>query len=609
MSLNALLQVAIFLSLIVVLTRPVGMFLTTILEGRRTFLHHVLRPLEVATYRIVGVNEAAEQRWTQYAGSLLAFSLVNFSVVYLIQRLQGVLPLNPQALPSSIISPDRAFNTAVSFVTNTNLQSYAGESTLSYLVQMGALAVQNFASAAAGIALAAALIRGFVRQRVNSLGSFWVDITRATIYFLLPLCLCIALFFCSQGVIQNLHPSTAVKTIEGHLQTIAQGPVASQEAIKLLGTGGGGFFKANSAHPLENPTPLSNLVHMILVFLIPSGLTYMLGQMLGDPRKGWTLFWACAGVFMLAAFVSHWFEQSGNPILASIGLDNRPSISQCGGNMEGKETRFGIAGSTFSSVANTHVSCGAANSIVGSFTPLSQLMLLLNLQAGQLKLGGAGAGMFGLILHVVLAAFIGALLAGAFPEYGGKLIEQKEMKLVMLALIAVAFSTFVFSAASATVLLHPEGARGNGQQSGSNGSVHPVSTSHTDRRSVHRFTQNLYAYTSATGNSGSALTGSTVNSPWFNVTLGLAMLIGRFLFLIPMLACAGSLAMKRKATRSSGALCTHGFRFALLLVFTTVITGSLVFFPALLVGPILEHLLVSHGLFSMFLFSLVGSIS
>ncbi len=432
MTTNGVLQIIIFFLVIFALAKPMGLFMAKLFEGGRTFLHPLLRSLETLSYKLIGVKEDAEQRWTQYAAALLAFSLFSFLFVYLLQRFQGILPLNPQGFTGKMVSPDLAFNTAMSFVTNTNWQAYSGESTLSYFVQMAALTVQNFASAAAGIAVAIAVIRGFARQQTNSLGNFWVDVTRAVLYILLPLSIVIALLFCAQGVIQNFHPYTVVKTVEGAKQVIAQGPVASQEAIKMLGTNGGGFFGANSAHPFENPTPLTNFIQLIAIFLIPAGLTYTFGVLVGDRRQGWAIFAACSVMFLVGAFACYWAEAKGNPILEKTGLASSATAIQPGGNMEGKETRFGIAASALFATVTTDASCGAVNGMHDSFTPLGGLVPLFNIQTGEVIFGGVGAGLYGILLYAILAVFIAGLMVGRTPEYIGKKIEGKEVKMAML---------------------------------------------------------------------------------------------------------------------------------------------------------------------------------
>jgi potassium-transporting ATPase potassium-binding subunit len=603
MTTNGVLQIVVYFLIILALTKPLGAFMAKLFEGKRTFLHPILRPLETLTYKLVGVNEQTEQRWTQYTASLLAFSIFSFLFVYLLQRLQGALPLNPQGFNAALVPPDLAFNTAVSFVTNTNWQAYFGESTLSYLVQMAGLTVQNFASAAAGIAIAIAVTRGFSRQQINSIGNFWVDLTRATLYILLPLSLFAALVLCSQGVIQNLHPYTVAKTLEGAKQIIAQGPVASQEAIKMIGTNGGGFFNANSAHPFENPTPLTNLLQMVMIFIIPAGLTYTFGAMVGDRRQGWAIFSACSVMFLAGAFACYWAEQRGNPGFAKLGVETRATALQTGGNMEGKETRFGIAASALFTTITTDASCGAVNNAHDSLTPLGGLVPLFNIQTGEVIFGGVGAGLYGILLYAIVAVFISGLMVGRTPEYIGKKIEQKEVKMAMIALIATAFSILVL-AASTSVIPFPaptKDAKGQpvAQSYWNSGGPAAANVANTG---PHGFSEILYAYSSATGNNGSALAGITVNTPWYDLTLGIAMLTGRFLFLIPLLAAAGSLARKKKIPATSGTLPTHGPLFVTLLVGTVILVGALTFFPALALGPIVEHYLMQDGkLFSLLL--------
>jgi K+-transporting ATPase ATPase A chain len=586
------LQIGIYFALILICAKPLGAFMARVFEGQRTFLHPVLRWLEVLTYKAAGVREGVEQRWTQYAASLLSFSIFGFILVYLLQRMQGILPFNPQHFGAGNVSPDLAFNTAISFVTNTNWQSYSGESTLSYFVQMAALTVQNFASAAAGIAIAVALIRGFARQERRTIGNFWVDVTRATVYVLLPLSIVAALIFVSQGVVQNLSSYTDVATIEGAKQTIAQGPVASQEAIKQLGTNGGGFFGANAAHPFENPTPLSNLLSMFLIFLIPGALTYTFGKMVGDTRQGWAIFGAFSVMFLIGVFVCYASEQNGNPLLAKLGLQTAATSGQSGGNMEGKEVRFGITNSALYATVTTDASCGAVNSMHDSFTPIGGLVPMFNIMTGEVIFGGVGAGLYGILLYCILAVFIAGLMVGRTPEYLGKKIEQKEVKMAMLAVIATAFSILVFSALS-TVISFPVKSYWNPPG---------AAIANMTNSGPHGFGEILYAYVSGTGNNGSAFAGLNTNTPWYNLTLGLAMAIGRFLFLLPLLAAAGSLAGKKKVAATAGTFPTHGPLFVALLVGTVLIVGALTFFPALSLGPIVEHFLMQGGkLFSMIL--------
>jgi len=585
-------QILFFFVLILAITKPLGLFMARVFEGERTFLHPLLRPLERVIYRLGGIREDVEQHWTGYAGALLAFSIAKFVFTYLIQRLQGFLPLNPQGFGTvhapqgaTALTPDLAFNTAVSFVTNTNWQAYGGETTLSYFVQMAALTVQNFTSAAAGIAIAIALVRGFSRQEKKTIGNFWVDMTRATVYILLPLSLVAALLFASQGVIQNWDPYTPVTTVEGASQTIAQGPVASQEAIKQLGTNGGGFFNTNSAHPFENPTPASEMLQILLIFLIPAGLTYTFGHMVRDPRQGWALFAAMSIMFLIGVFVAYGAEQSGNPLLAKLGIESAATDTQPGGNMEGKETRFGIVQSALFATVTTDASCGAVNSMHDSFTPLGGLVPLFNIQTGEVIFGGVGAGLYGILLYAILAVFIAGLMVGRTPEYVGKKIEQKEVKMAMLALIATALSILVFTGLSSVITFAKD----------SYWNAQGPAIANLNNAGPHGFAELLYAYSSATGNNGSAFAGITVNTPWYDLTLGLAMLIGRFLFLLPLLAAAGSLAAKKRVPVTSGTLPTHGGLFVGLLVGTVVIVGALTFFPALSLGPIVEHFLMHQG--------------
>ncbi len=593
MTANGVLQISIYFLLLLTLTKPIGAYMHRVFAGEKTFLHPLLRPVERLCYVIGGVKETVEQRWTQYAGSLLSFSLFSFLVLYLLQRLQGLLPLNPAGFSTghapagaTAMTPDLAFNTAVSFMTNTNWQNYAGETTVSYLVQMAGLTVQNFVSAAAGIAIAIALIRGFARQQSNSIGNFWVDLVRGTVYILLPIGLVAALLLSSQGVIQNLNPYTQVTTLEGKAQTIAQGPVASQEAIKMLGTNGGGFFNGNSSHPFENPTPLTNLLQMLLIFVIPAGLTYTFGQMVGDSRQGWAVFAAMSVLFLVGAFVAYGAEQSGNPILAKLGLESAPSPMQPGGNMEGKEVRFGIAATALFATITTGASCGAVIGMHDSFTPLGGLVPLFNMQVGEVVFGGVGAGFYGMLLFAILAVFIAGLMVGRTPEYLGKKIEGKEVKMAMLALIATSTAILVFSGIS-TVMQFPKDAYWNGSYGAATGNL--------NNGGPHGFSEILYAYTSGAANNGSAFAGLSGNTPWYNLTIGIAMLMGRFLIIIPMLAAAGSLAAKKRIPVTSGTLPTHGPLFVGLLVGTVVIVGALTFFPALSLGPIVEHFLMLEG--------------
>ena len=570
--------------------KPLGAFMTKVFEGKRTFLHPVLRWLEVLTYKAAGVQEDVEQRWTQYTASLLAFSIFGFLLVYLLQRTQAYLPFNPQNFGTPNVSPDLAFNTAVSFLTNTNWQAYSGESTLSYFVQMAALTVQNFVSAAAGLAIAIAVIRGFARHEMRTLGNFWVDLVRGTLYVLLPISFVAALFLCSQGVIQNLKPNTTVTTVEGAKQIITQGPVASQEAIKELGTNGGGFFGANSAHPFENPSPITNLFEMWLILVIPAALTYTFGKMVGDTRQGWAIFAAFTVMFLVGVFVCYGFEQAGNPNLAKLGIQTSATSTQAGGNMEGKEVRFGVANSALFTVVTTDTSCGAVNNQHDSLLPIAGLVPLLNMMTDIVVFGGVGAGMYGILIYCIIAVFIAGLMVGRTPEYLGKKLEQKEVKMAMLAIIVTSACILVFSALSTQAVF---AAKGYWNPPG-------AAIANMNNGGPHGLSEILYAYTSGTGNNGSAFGGLSVNTPWYNLSIGVGMLIGRFLFLIPILAAAGSLAAKKKVPVTSGTFPTHGPLFVGLLVGTVVIIAVLTYFPAVSLGPIVEHYLMQSGrLFSL----------
>jgi K+-transporting ATPase ATPase A chain len=587
-----IIQIAVFFAFILVCTKPLGAYMARVFEGQRTFMHPLLRWLEVLTYKVAGVQEDVEQRWTSYAASVLSFSFFGFLLVYFIQRVQGYLPLNPQNFGTPNVTPDLAFNTATSFLTNTNWQSYSGESALSYFVQMAALTVQNFVSAAAGLAIAIAVVRGFARHEAKTLGNFWVDMTRGTLYVLLPISIVAALFLCSQGVIQNLKPYAVVNTVEGAKQTIAQGPVASQEAIKMLGTNGGGFFGANSAHPFENPSPLTNFVEMFLLLTIAAALTYTFGRMIGDTRQGWAIFAAFTVMFLIGVFVCYGFEQAGNPILAKLGLETTASSGQAGGNMEGKEVRFGVVNSTLFATVTTDTSCGAVNSMHDSFLPIAGLVPLLNMMTDIVIFGGVGAGLYGILIYCIIAVFIAGLMVGRTPEYLGKKLEQKEVKMAMLAIIATSACILVFSAITTQANFTPKGYW----------NPPGAAVANTNNNGPHGLSEVIYSYTSATGNNGSAFGGINANTPWYNFTLGLAMLIGRFLFLIPILAAAGSLAAKKKVPVTSGTFPTHGPLFVGLLVGTVVIIAVLTYFPAVSLGPVVEHYLMHGGkLFSAML--------
>ncbi len=567
-----LVQILLFIGILVALTKPLGAYMARVFEGEPTWLRPLLSPLERAIYRLSGVDPSAEQRWTGYAAAALLFSLAGMVLLYALQRLQGFLPLNPQGFGP--VAPDLAFNTAASFTTNTNWQAYAGESTMSYLTQMAGLAVQNFVSAATGIAVAVAFIRGLARRSANAIGNFWVDLVRATLYVLLPISVVVALFFVWQGIPQNLSPYVRATTLEGRPQVIALGPVASQEVIKLLGTNGGGFFNANSAHPYENPTPLTNLIEPLLIFAIPAGLTYTFGRMVGDTRQGWAI-WAAMAVFFVAGLaVALPVEQGGNPLLTQLGVDQSVSGHQAGGNLEGKEVRFGIVASVLFAVVTTAAACGAVNAMHDSLLPLTGGVTLFNMQLGEVIFGGVGSGLYGMLIFAILAVFIAGLMVGRTPEYLGKKIERFEMKMAMLFVLAAAASILVFTAW---------------------GSVADDGTSSILNPGPHGFSEILYAYSSGTGNNGSAFAGLSANTPFYNVTVGLAMLIGRFLVMVPALAIAGSLARKPRVAPSLGTMPTHTPLFVGLLVVTVLIVGALNFFPALALGPIVEQLLLGAG--------------
>jgi K+-transporting ATPase ATPase A chain len=572
MTVNGWLQVALYCVLLVLLTKPLGGYMTRVFAGERTPLSPVLRPLERGLYRLSGVDEAQDQHWVTYAIAMLAFSFAGFVVLYALQRLQAVLPLNPQHLDA--VSPDLAFNTSVSFVTNTNWQSYVPETTLSYLVEMAGLTVHNFVSAATGIALALALIRGFSRRSAKSVGNFWVDMTRCVLYILLPVCIVVGLVMVWQGVPQNLSAYTDATTLEGGKQLIAQGPVASQEVIKMLGTNGGGFFNANSAHPFENPTAISNLIQILLIFSIGAALTNVFGRMVGDQRQGWAIFAVMGVLFLVGTTVAYSSEAAGNPLFAHLPIDQTASALQSGGNMEGKEVRFGIANSALFTTITTDASCGAVNNMHDSLTPLAGMVPMVNIMLGEIIFGGVGSGLYGMLLFVIVAMFVAGLMVGRTPEYLGKKLEAKEVKMAMLGILILPLSMLGFAAVA--VVIAP-------------------GTSALANAGPHGFSEALYAYVSATGNNGSAFAGLSANTPFWNSTLGLAMFIGRFLMIIPMLAIAGSLAAKKIVPISAGTFPTNGGLFVGLVVGVILITGGLTFLPSLALGPIVEHLSMHAG--------------
>jgi K+-transporting ATPase ATPase A chain len=569
---NAVIQIGLFLALVTALSVPLGLYMARVFTSQPTFMDPVMRPLERLIYRLCGVHPGNEQTWVEYAIAMLLFSSVGMILLYAIQRLQLLLPLNPQAM--SAVAPDLAFNTAASFTTNTNWQAYGGESTMSYFTQMAGLAFHNFVSAAAGIAVAIAVIRGFVRRSAKTIGNFWVDLTRATLWILLPISIVFAVVLIWQGVPENFSPYTHVKAIQGADQIIAQGPVASQEIIKELGTNGGGFFNTNSAHPYENPTPLSNLIEMLAIFVIGAGLTHTFGKMADNRRQGWALFGVMAILFLMGVAPAVWSEQKGNPQFTTMGINQAATATQSGGNMEGKEVRFGIVNSALWATVTTDTSCGAVNSMHDSFTPLGGLIPLLNMQIGEIIFGGVGSGLYGMLVMAVLAVFIAGLMVGRTPEYLGKKIEAREMKLAML-FILIFPAVILLPAAIAMVT-----------KSGLAGISNP---------GPHGFSQVLYAYTEASANNGSAFGGLNANTFFYNTTLAVVMLFGRFLMKVPVLALAGSLAAKRTVPTSAGTFPTDGAIFVTLLIGVILIVAALTFFPADALGPIVEHLSMLAG--------------
>jgi K+-transporting ATPase ATPase A chain len=590
MTLNGWLQILLYLAAILAITAPLGRFMTRVFNRERTWLDPILRPIERLIYRATAVDETREMRWTEYAVAMLLFSVVSMTVLYVMLRVQQWLPLNPQGFAA--VPPDLAFNTAASFTTNTNWQAYSGESTMSYLTQMAGLAYHNFVSAATGIALAIAFIRGIAQKEKNTIGNFWVDLVRCTLWLLLPFCIVGALFLVSQGVVQNLRPYDKVAVIDPQTvtapdangmpqtqviteQTIAQGPVASQEIIKEFGTNGGGFFNANSAHPFENPTPLSNFFEMFCIFAISAGLTYTLGQMTGSPQHGWAVWGAMAFLFLAGVTTAYWSEARGNPLLTAAGADQTVSAGSSGGNMEGKECRFGIANTALFATITTDASCGAINGWHDSFTPLGGMVPLVNMMLGEVIFGGVGAGMYGILVFVILSVFIAGLMVGRTPEYLGKKIQAYDVQMAMLAVLVFPLTILVFTGISMV-----------GPSFGTSSIANP---------GPHGLSEILYAFTSGTANNGSAFGGLSANTRWYNLTIGMATLIGRFLIIIPMLAIAGSLGRKKRVPPSPGTFPVTTPLFAALLVSVILIVGALTFFPALSLGPIVEHLLMANG--------------
>jgi potassium-transporting ATPase potassium-binding subunit len=623
MTTNGWFQILFFIAVVFAITKPLGAFMARVFSREKTILDFALRPIERLLYKICGVHEDREMHWIEYGTAMLLFSAVSMFLLYLIERMQHVLGFNPQKLAS--VGPDLAWGTAASFTTNTNWQSYVPESTMSYLTQMAGLAYHNFASAAVGIALAIAVIRGIARREMKTIGNFWVDLTRSFLWVLLPISFIVALTLVSQGVVQNFKPYATAQLVEPQSvqtagadgksttqavaqQTIAMGPVASQEAIKMFGTNGGGFFNSNSAHPFENPTPFTNFLEMILIFAIPSGLTYTLGRMTGSPRHGWAVWSAMAALFFVGVLAAYTAESRGNPEIASLGMtqtsdaagveaqhaaahhaqastsssvssssfaiDQSANMQQAGGNMEGKETRFGVANSALFATITTDASCGAVNSMHDSFTPLGGMVPLLNIMLGEVIFGGVGSGLYGMIVFVILAVFIAGLMVGRTPEYLGKKIEAFDVKMAMLSVLAASLTILIFGAIAVAI------------KPGLAGITNP---------GPHGLSQILYAYTSSVGNNGSAFAGISANTLWYNTTTGITMLLGRFFVAIPILAIAGNLAAKKTTPASLGTFPVTGPLFTTLLVSTIVIVGALTFFPALSLGPILEHLLMNAG--------------
>ena len=559
-------KIGVYFLLILAVTKPMGLYMKRVFTKETTFPDPLLRPLERLVYRVSGVDEKKEQDWKQYTIAMLIFSAVGLLFTYLVERIQHLLPLNPDKMGP--VAPDLAWNTAVSFTTNTNWQAYSGESTMSHFTQMVGLTFHNFTSAAVGIALAIALIRGVARAGAKTIGNFWVDLTRCTLWVLLPLCVIAATLLMSQGVIQNFNPSVEAKTVEGKAQKIPQGPIASQEAIKELGTNGGGFSNANSAFPYENPTPFTNLLQMLLIFSLGAGLCYTLGAMTGKLRHGWAVFWAMSILFLAGALIATRAEQRGNPMHQRLG------VAAADGNMEGKEVRFGIGDSALFATVTTDASCGAINAWHDSFTPIGGSIPLLNIMLGEVIFGGAGAGMYGMILFIVLAVFIAGLMVGRTPEYLGKKIEAHDVKLAMLAVLILAFCILAGSAAAA------------GTAAGTSG---------LNNAGPHGLSEITYAFTSATGNNGSAFAGLNANTKFYNIALGVAMFFGRFLMIIPLMGIAGSLAAKKKLADTAGTFPVDGPIFTFLLIGVIVIVGALTYFPVLALGPYVEHFLMNAG--------------
>ncbi|SFV32242.1 potassium-transporting ATPase subunit KdpA [Hyphomicrobium facile] len=558
-------QIALFCAVVIALVKPLGWYMNRVFSGERTFLSPVLRPIENSLYKIAGVNERSEQDWLTYAVSMLIFHIGGFLILYVLLRTQGFLPFNPQGMTA--VAPDLSFNTAVSFITNTNWQNYGGETTVSYLTQMLGLTHQNYLSAATGIVVAIALIRGFARASTRNIGNFWVDITRCTLYVLLPICIPLALFLVWDGIPQTLGAYVDATTLEGAKQTIAVGPVASQVAIKMLGTNGGGFFNANAAHPFENPTAFSNFIQMVAIFALGAALTNVFGRMVGNQKQGWAILWVMGVLFIAGVAVCYWAEAAGTTGINDLGL--------VGGNMEGKEVRFGIPASALFAVITTAASCGAVNAMHDSFTALGGMIPLINMQLGEIIVGGVGAGFYGMLIFIVIAIFVAGLMVGRTPEYVGKKIEAKEVKMAMLAILVLPLMYLGFTAVA---------------------SVLPSALASIANPGPHGFSEMLYLYTSSTANNGSAFAGITGNTPFYNITGAIAMFVGRFFMIVPALAIAGSMAEKKIVPPSAGTFPTTGGLFVGMVVGVIVIVGGLTFFPALALGPIVEQISMTRNM-------------
>jgi potassium-transporting ATPase potassium-binding subunit len=572
MTANGWVQIALFSAIVIALTRPLGGYMTRVFAGERTFLWPVLRPVERAVYWCCGVDEKEEQHWLTYAVAMLLFSVVGFVTLYALQRVQWYLPFNPQGQTG--VAPDLAFNTSVSFITNTNWQAYSGETTMGYLVQMAGLTVHNFVSAATGIALALALIRGFVRREANAVGNFWIDLTRGTLYILLPISIVVGLVLVWQGVPQNLHAYTEATTLEGVKQVIAQGPVASQEIIKELGTNGGGFFNANSAHPFENPNAITNLVELVAIFAIGAALTNVLGRMVKDERQGWAIFAAMGLLFLAGVAICYHSEAQANPAFAAFDVNSAPSALQTGGNMEGKEVRFGPALSALWATVTTDTSCGAVNSMHDSYLPIGGMVPMVDMMLGEVIFGGVGSGLYGMLAFAIVAMFVAGLMVGRTPEYLGKKLEAKEVKMTILALLSLPLSILGWTALAVVL---------------------PAGLAGIANAGPHGFSEILYAYTEGTANNGSAFAGLSANTLFYNTTIAAAMLIGRFIFVIPLLAVAGSLAQKKLLAPSAGTFPTNRPLFVGLLMGVVLIIGGLTYFPAVSLGPVTEQVAMNQG--------------